>query len=174
MSAGGSQRLCSHYFPTSSTPVSVCLVGPIWYVLSNTPHLFGGGGPNLFYVLANAPRLLCLPGGSHPVLCSPMHLVCWTGPNLFMCSPMHHVCVSVYRVQSGMCSLMHHFWLDEAQICFLCSLMHLVFVSAWRVSTYFVLTNAPRLLDWPKSVSCAHQCTTSECLSTGSNLVCAQ
>ena len=81
------------------------------------------GGPNLFLVLANAPRLLCLPGGSQPFfLCSLMHHVCWTGPNLFMCSPMHHVCVSVCRVQSDMCSLMHHFWLDEAQICFLCSL----------------------------------------------------
>ena len=61
----------------------VRLQGPIWYVLSNAPHLFGVGGPNLFYVLANAPRLLCLPGGSHLVLCSPMHLVFWTGPNLF-------------------------------------------------------------------------------------------
>ena len=37
----------------------------------------------------------------------------------------------------------------------------------------FVLSNAPCLLDWPESVSCALQCTTSECLSTGSNLVCA-
>ena len=92
----------------------------------------------------------------------------------FLCSPMHHVCVSVYRVQSDMCSPMHRIYLEEgAQICFLCSLMHHVFVSAWRVSPYFVLSNAPRLLDWPKSVSCALQCTTSECLSTGSNLVCA-
>ena len=61
----------------------------------------------------------------------------------------------------------------RAQICFLCSLMHHVFVSACRVPPCFVLSNAPRLLDWPKSVSCALQCTTSVCLSIGSNLVCA-
>ena len=40
----------------------VCLQGPVWYVLSNAPHLVGRG-PNLFLVLANAPRLcVCLEG----------------------------------------------------------------------------------------------------------------
>ena len=82
------------------------------------------GGPNLFS--CSLMHLVYVSVWRVPLcfLCSLMHLVCWTGPNLFTCSPMHLVCVSVYRVQSGMCSLMHHFWLDEAQICFLCSLMH--------------------------------------------------
>ena len=70
------------------------------------------GGPNLFLVLTNAPRLCVCLEGPYSGLCSLMHLVCWTGPNLFTCSPMHLVCVSVYRVQSGMCSPMHRIYLE--------------------------------------------------------------
>ena len=55
--------------------LSVCLQGPIWYVLTNAPHLSGGGPKSVS--CANAPCLLCLPGGSQP---------------FFLCSLMHHVC----------------------------------------------------------------------------------
>ena len=97
-------------------------------------------------------RLACLPF----LLCSLMHHVCWTGPNLFMRSPMHHVCVFVYRVKSGMCSLMHRIYLEwGAQICFMCSLMHLVCSVCRRVPTSF----------------CARQCTTSVVSPRGSKSV---
>ena len=48
---------CAHQCTTS---VSVCLEGPIWYVLSNAPLLLWRG-PSLLNVLNNALCFLCLP-----------------------------------------------------------------------------------------------------------------
>ena len=63
--------------------VCVCLDGPIWYVLTNAPLLFGGA-QFCYPVLNNAPYLLCLPEGlnSYVLTIAPrLPVSIWIGPN---------------------------------------------------------------------------------------------
>ena len=109
--------------------VSVCLEGPIWYVLTNAPLLFGGAQV-CYPVLNNAPYLLCLPEGPNSyVLTNAPRLLCLSGlaQSLFLCSPMHHVfCVClkgpIWYVLTNAPLLT-----GGVQVCFLCSQMHLVY-----------------------------------------------
>ena len=118
------------------------------------------------FVVANAPRLLCLPGRSKsisvlanaPRLCVCRRIpVCfvltnaprlsWMGPNLFLCSLMHLVCSVCRRVPTSSCARQ-------------CTTS---VVSPGGSKSVLVLASAPNLCVCQKdpSLFCAHQCTTS-------------
>ena len=123
---------------------------PTSFVLANAPRLLClPGGSKSVSVLANAPRLLSLPGGSQPVLCSPTHhvcCVCLEDPNLFSCLLMHLVYMCLSEGSQFVFVLTNAprlSWVGPNL--FLCSLMHLV---------CSVCLVGPNLF-------CARQCTTS-------------
>ena len=87
-------------------------------------HHFCLEGPD-FFVLTDAPCLLCLLEG-------PNSCVLTIAPRVFVSvwivptSVLVLTNVSAWRVQSGMCSPMHRFYLEGPTSVCLCSIVHLV------------------------------------------------
>ena len=137
-------------------------------------------------MLANAPRLLCLPGGSQPLLVlanAPRLLCLLEDPNLFTCSLMHLVYVSVQRIpvyfvltnaprQSWvgpnifLCSPMHLVCsvCQRVPTSCMCSPMHNVCCVFWKIQICFPCSLMHLVyvsVQGSQFVYCAHQCTTS-------------